>query len=114
MRYQHLIDNRSIEVLSPEEVVPFGILDGQDAFVILHQSYVKRPPTEVKDQPRTFLAAITQTVGGSCCHRLLQEIYLMEACQLSSTLGGIVLRGGELSRYGDDDRLKRLILDIAT
>ena len=74
------------------------------AFLIvphLHNGYIQGTPAKIKDHNLLFLAGLIQTVGKTCCRRLIDDSQDIKPGYLSGVFGGGALIVIKVSRAGN-------------
>ena len=65
---------------------------------------IKGAAAHIKHQHCVSISAAINAICQGCCHRLLQELHLLDACQLRRCMRGRLLRLAKVGRHGDDLR----------
>ena len=104
----HPVDDRLVEVVAAEVVVPVRRLDVVDALAELEDGNVERPAAEVEDEDRVLGALLVEPVRESCRRRLVDDAKHVEAGDLAGVLRRLALRVVEVGRDGDDGVRHRL------
>src|SRR5207244_264176 len=111
----HPVDDRLVEVVAAEVVVPVRRLDLEDALAELEHRDVERPAAEVEDENRLVLALLVEPVRERGRGRLVDDPEDVEAGDLAGVLGRLALGVVEVGGHGDHrvvDRLAEIGLGV--
>ena len=111
----HPVDDRLVEVVAAEVVVPVRRLDLEDAVAELEHGHVERAAAEVEDEDRLVGAFLVEPVRERCRGRLVDDAEHVEARDLARVLRRLALRVVEVGRHGDHrvgDRLAQIRLGV--
>ena len=111
----HPVDDRLVEVVAAEVVVPVGRLHLEDAVAELEDGHVERAAAEVEDEDRLLGALLVEAVRERRGRRLVDDAEDVEAGDLAGVLRRLALRVVEVGRDGDDgvgDRLAEVRLRV--
>ena len=111
----HPVDDRLVEVVAAEVVVPVRRLDLEDAVAELEHGHVERAAAEVEDEDRLVGAFLVEPVRERSRGRLVDDPEHVEARDLARVLRRLALRVVEVGRNGDHrvgDRLAEIRLGV--